>query len=134
MRNLPRFAAAAGAAVLLSFSLAACGGDGADAPTDASKDDFCEIFNADGDADYDQVVDDLKDVGTPEDIDGEAREGFEILIDKSGDLEDVDTEADFEEALGEEDAAKVTTFLTEAITLCTDIPELEDLPTDVPTS
>ena len=40
MTRIKRPGAAAGAAVLLAFSLTACGG----APDDASKDDFCDAF------------------------------------------------------------------------------------------
>ena len=115
MRTLPRLAAAAGAAVVLSFSLTACGG----APTDASTEDFCNALTS-GEDDVDKYIDKLEEVGTPEEIDGEAREGFEILLDKAKDLEDIESDEAAREELGEDDYAKVETFTTEAGELCAD--------------
>ncbi len=42
MTPLKRYVGAGSAAVLLAFSLTACGG----APTDASTEDFCDAFNS----------------------------------------------------------------------------------------
>ncbi|WP_028474536.1 lipoprotein [Nocardioides alkalitolerans] len=83
------------ALVLAAGSLSACGGGpGADAPTDASVDDFCAAFagivdylDEDGEtfqaADY---ADKLAEVGTPEDISDEARSGFELYVEAFEDL------------------------------------------------
>lgn len=83
------------ALVLAAGSLSACGGGpGADAPTDASVDDFCAAFasivdylDEDGEtfqaADY---ADKLVEVGTPEEISDEARSGFELYVEAFEDL------------------------------------------------
>ena len=98
MTRIKRAAGAAGAAVLLTFSLTACGG----APDDASKDDFCEVaLNETGD-DADAVNDwgdELEEVGTPEDIPDDARDGFELLVETAKDVDDddLDNEELFEE-------------------------------------
>ena len=100
MTRIKRPLVAAGAAALLALSLSACGGG---APTDASKKDFCEAVNDEdrekeyGEAalaeDYDKVADllheqadEVEKVGTPEDIPDDAREGFEITIEKAKDV------------------------------------------------
>ena len=134
MRNLPRAVAAAGAVVLLGLSLTACGSDGSDAPKNASKDEFCKVFNSDSD-DEDKVLDELKEVGTPKEIDGDAREGFEIFIDKYDDLKDLDSESEALKELGDEDGKKVSAFISEAIAFCVgdlEVPDLDDLESDLP--
>lgn len=104
MTPIKRYFGAAGAATLLALSLTACGGSGA--PTDASKDDFCEAFNSqydffsdfDAEASADEQADawvegfkeyaeNLEEVGTPEGISDEAREGFEITVEELKDLD-----------------------------------------------
>ncbi len=144
MSSIKRYVGAASAAVLLAFSLSACGDDSAsDAPTDASADDFCEAYNATSDTDEDasdsdkvdeahDQADKLIEVGTPEDIDDDAREGFEILVDAVADIEedDVDninnaeSEEDFRDAIGasEDDFEKVIAFLTYASEACAEAP------------
>jgi hypothetical protein len=111
MTPLKRPLAGAGAAVLLALSLTACGGG---APADASVEDFCNAVQGDNDdealgkavvdKDWDKVADLLKEqidaveeVGTPEDIPDDAREGFELQIDKAGDLSADDIEKAFED-------------------------------------
>ncbi|KRC53168.1 MULTISPECIES: hypothetical protein [unclassified Nocardioides] len=112
MTPMKRPLVAASATVLLALSLSACGG----APTDASKDDYCKAVNsfegnddlikAVTDEDWDKAADlvkdavgEIEDVGTPEDIPDDAREGFEIQIDAaegiSGD--------DFEKAMKDQE-------------------------------
>ena len=105
MTPMKRPLAAAGASVLLALSLSACGGG---APTDASKDDYCEaVQGASGnedftkaleDKDWDKIADlykdaaeDIEKVGTPDSISDEEREGFEIQVDtlKSIDADDI---------------------------------------------
>ncbi len=105
MTPLKRYVGAASAAVLLAFSLTACGG----APTDASTKDFCDTFDSatdifadidpEGDpADqagkvtdgYKEFADKLEETGTPENISDDAREGFEIFVEELGDLDEDD--------------------------------------------
>lgn len=103
MTRIKRPAVALGAAALLAVSLGACGG----APTDASKDEFCKVIDDQSvfenidleNPDEEEFVDAIKEqaekieeVGTPEDIPDDAREGWEITLDavKDLDADDVD--------------------------------------------
>ncbi len=143
MSPIKRFAGAASAAVLLGFSLTACGGGASDAPDDASTEDFCKAYNQTSDLDADASAEDqadeakeqaeeIIDVGTPEDISDEEREGFEIFVDaiKDLDADDVEkftgaeSEDDFKDALGasDDDYKKITAFLTYASTACAEAP------------
>ncbi|WP_435768976.1 hypothetical protein [Nocardioides sp. SYSU DS0651] len=94
--------AAAGTAVLLSLSVAACGES---APTDASEDEFCETYldtswqEGVGEEDFDaqeealqERADELEEVGTPEDIPDDAREGFEVQLEVLRDISAEDLE------------------------------------------
>lgn len=111
MTPIKRPLASAGAAALLALSLSACGGG---APTDASVEDYCkvtqdeaggeEFFKAIEDKDWDKVeelvkeqTDEVEEVGTPDDIPDDAREGFEIQLDTIKGL----NADDFEEAFNE---------------------------------
>lgn len=147
MTRFKRPAAAAGAAALLAFSLSACGGsDGADAPTDASKDEFCESWNAafekitatdepsdeDFEAFQDQVAD-LADVGTPDGISDEQREGFEVFIDAIADASTEDLNSDEIPGVSEDDSAKAEAFVEYAVTECTEIPDADELLEETPT-
>lgn len=131
MTPIKRPIAAAGAAVLLALSLSACGGG---APTDASKEDFCEVtqnesggeeaFKAISEEDWDKAADlikeqadEVEEVGTPEDIPDDAREGFEIQLDaaKSLDGDDIekafkDEEDPFEADLSDDEKDKVEAY------------------------
>lgn len=72
--------------VLIIGLTTGCGGApvGADAPTDADKAEFCKaIQGIDLGGSADDFADDLSEVGTPEGIPAEAREGFEIMIDNA---------------------------------------------------
>lgn len=87
----------------------------ASAPADAAQGEFCDayagLFKQMGQMDpqdNQQIIRgmkewaaDMKDVGTPEDIPDEAREGFEVML---GSIEEVDEEATQEEldALGDD--------------------------------
>jgi hypothetical protein len=81
--------------VALSGCLTACGGGSSgsagssgDAPTDASKDDFCGTLKGSGsDVKPSEVATKLKSVGTPSNIDASARQGFEVLVDKMSQLD-----------------------------------------------
>lgn len=121
MTPVKRIVGAGSAAVLLAFSLTACGG----APTDASKEDFCDAFNSaekifadiDPEAEakdqagdvtdaYKEFADKLEEVGTPDGISDDAREGFEIFVEELGDLDEDDVEKFLEDP--EKDIAEVS--------------------------
>ena len=121
MTSVKRIVGAGSAAVLLAFSLTACGG----APTDASKEDFCDAFNSaeeifadiDSEAEakdqagdvtdaYKEFADKLEEVGTPDGISDDAREGFEIFVEELGDLDEDDVEKFLEDP--EKDIAEVS--------------------------
>jgi hypothetical protein len=133
MTPIKRLAAAGSTAALLAFSLTACGGDAStdasqksSAPTDASTDDFCEAFNSSTDvfADIDpegepseqageavdafkEYADKLEKVGTPDGISDDEREGFEIIVEELGDLDEGEVEKYLEDPSGE-DIAQVS--------------------------
>lgn len=86
--------------VLVAGTAAGCGGG---PPTDASKDDFCGVFEdfnktvggMDADASQEDFVKAIKDVGkeleevgTPEDIPDDARRGFEKTLEMIDKIED----------------------------------------------
>lgn len=130
MTPIKRPLAAAGAAALLALTLTACGG----APADASVEDFCKVTQDDAggeefakaiqDEDWDKVeelvkeqADEVEEVGTPEDIPDDAREGFEIQLDAVSDLSADDYEKafkdnkdPFEEGLEKEEQEKVEAY------------------------
>ena len=139
MTSLKRYVGAGSAAVLLAFSLTACGG----APTDASTEDFCEAYNSSaeifadidpegdpseqaGDATeaYKEYAEKLEEVGTPENISDDARDGFETLVDELGDLDEDDVEKFLEDPsseiaqVSEEDEKKVDEFTEYASEEC----------------
>lgn len=173
MTPIKRPLAAAGAAALLALSLSACGG----APTDASVKDFCkvtqdeeggeEFFKAIEDKDWDKVeelvkeqADEVEEVGTPDDIPDDAREGWEIQLDtiKSFSADDWEEafkeqsdEDPFEKDLSSDEKKKVDAYTEyenktcddsdsddatsdEASDPSTDVPSIDpsDLPSDVP--
>lgn len=144
MTRIKRPAAALAAAVLLALSLTACGGDGDDgsanddegAPTEASEDEFCEVFREaesagedledddfDGQADLlNEYADKLDEIGTPEDIPDDARHGFEVLVEAFGDvrpddLEDEDAGKALEEKY-EDDREDVEAFFDYYLETC----------------
>ena len=132
-----------GAAVLLALSLSACSG----APTDASKTEFCATASdrswaeelgdePDGEAIVDGLESwgsDLEEVGTPEGIPDDAREGFDITVDYLDDLDadDFDNLEDVDPAddLSDDDQEKVEAFDAYVATTCVpdstsvDVPE-----------
>ncbi|MCP3420210.1 hypothetical protein [Nocardioides pinisoli] len=97
--------------VACSVVLAGCGGPGADAPRDASIEDFCaakswmvsegmDRFLADGLPSDDELVvlvhdwgAELARVGTPDNMSADARQGFEKLVARLEDLEANDVES-----------------------------------------
>jgi hypothetical protein len=143
MTSIKRFAAASSSAVLLAFSLTACGGGASDAPDDASKDDFCKAYNATSDLGDDASAEDqveeaqdqaekIIDVGTPEGISDDEREGFEFFVDAVKDINEDDVEKftkaesedEFKDAIGasDDDFKKVTAFLQYAVETCAEAP------------
>jgi hypothetical protein len=101
-----------GVVLLVGTVTSACGG-GAGAPSDASKDDFCEAANSlmsdlmpddlttaelPSDQDMAQAVEDwgsrMAEVGTPEDISDDARKGFESVVDQAEDIDAADFSMD----------------------------------------
>ena len=146
-------AASVGVVLLAVGALGACGddkdggsggGDASGPPTDASVADFCSIVNdaswAEGvdTSDNEAVVealqgwgDELAEVGTPEDIPDDAREGFELSLDQideleASDLEDKDALEDLEGKLSEDESAKVEAFTEYESETCAD--EVPDVP------
>lgn len=146
--TIKRPLAAAGATVLMAFALTACGGGASSAPTDASKDKFCDTYMAVGEdmsgepteEQWNKAKDQLKkleDVGTPKGISKDAREGFEIFLDAVSDL-DYDDAKDMDNSdsvpgVSKDDEKKVGEFFTYVATECMDMPDMSDLPTDIPT-
>jgi len=95
---------------LCSGLLFGCGGS----PDDASKADFCAAVDAVLDFDdFDEAQDaynELNDVGTPKDIGGDAREGFEISVDAVLDANDEDEARDAYDDLGADEKEQVEAF------------------------
>jgi hypothetical protein len=97
--------------VVCTALLAGCGGPGADAPEDASIEDFCaakswmvaegvDRFLADGLPSDDELVrlvhdwaEELERVGTPANMSPDARAGFESLVARLEGMESSDVEA-----------------------------------------
>jgi hypothetical protein len=137
LQPLRRRAAAVSSSLLLALALTACGGGGSDAggaPEDASTEDFCTTFAGFGD-DLDEddpaqaaeaaneIADELAEVGTPEDLGEEAREGFELFVEylgeiDEGDVEDLENSESPEDIFDDGDADAITAFFTEASTIC----------------
>ena len=111
-----RLGAAAGL-VIAATTLTACGGGaGSDAPEDASTDDFCNAIDptrAMGDLDMEEMAklsedeqkekakeilqewaEGLADVGTPENIPDDARQGYEEAVDQ---IDEIDWDASMDE-------------------------------------
>lgn len=174
MTPIKRPLAAAGAAVLFALTLTACGG----VPADASVEDFCKVTQDDAsqeelgkavqEEDWEKIeelikdqADEVEEVGTPEDISDDAREGFEIQLDaakevSADDLEKAfkDNENPFEEGLSDDEKEKVEAYTEYENETCDESdadsgsddatsdeatsdeatdPATEDLPTEIPT-
>ena len=97
-----------GAVLLVGAVTSACG-EGGGAPTDASKDGFCEAANSlmsdllpedlstpelPSDEDMAQAVKDwgsrMEEVGTPDDIPDDARKGFETVVEQAKEIDAAD--------------------------------------------
>jgi hypothetical protein len=99
--------------LLTAGLLAGCGGDSA--PADASEADFCEgygnLFTKLADMDPEdpstgiramkEWASDMEEVGTPEDMPDDAREGFETMLEQIGQIDEDATQKELEE-LGED--------------------------------
>ncbi|WP_309649265.1 hypothetical protein [Nocardioides sp.] len=132
----------AGAASVLALVLAGCGGGGASgAPTDASQDEFCEKYTTGFLNAFEEIdpeaseqeqaeaileslktwADDMSEVGTPDDMSDEARDGFELTIESiqdlnADDLQDEEAMAELEDELSGDDkeaAAALQTYVTD---------------------
>lgn len=123
---MKRIALISASLVLVGGMASACG----NSPEDADKDEFCKaadnFFASENEDDFNDNKDELKDVGTPEEIDGDAREGFEFVVDLDWD--------DREDEPSDDDMEKATAFFEKYGELCGggDVPEtdLEETPTD----
>jgi len=117
------------AAVLAALSLAACGGS----PDDASAEDFCDVWTDDrGNTveDVHEAAETLEDVGTPEDIEDAARDGFTVFVEVLADvdqdvidaMEEVSAETGLVDLYGidEDEAADVLAFFEYANSTCVD--------------
>lgn len=139
--NLKRSLAAGATVVIAAFSLTACGGGASGAPEDASKDDFCNAYTdssamESGTTDPKDMLkamqdgaDKLEEVGTPEGIPDDAREGFETYVDEIKDLDedDLDNPEDSNK-VSDDDADKVMAFTKYAGETCGDA--MSEMPTD----
>lgn len=92
-----------------ALTLTGCGSDpdGSTAPTEASKGEFCEVVSSLDPSDADRVVDDLLETGTPAGIPGDARAGFEVMIEKAT-----------EDSISDADQEKVAAFLAYVTDTC----------------
>ena len=96
--------------VLVAGTAAGCGGG---APSDASTGDFCGAITKIGEASAGAVGEepteeqikavkeafaDFEDVGTPEGIPDDAREGFELIVESVADVDDDASAEDLEKA------------------------------------
>lgn len=105
--------------LLVGAATAACAGSGSGAPSDASEDGFCEAANSlltdlmpddmsvpevPSDEDMAQAVKDwgtrMEEVGTPEGISDDARDGFEAVLAQIEEIEASDFSAENLEELG----------------------------------
>lgn len=129
--------------ILMSGVLVGCGGG--DAPTDASKADFCETYvdtdalteeDATG-ADVRDWADNLEETGTPEDISDDARKGFEVFLEAAKDIDEDAKADDIEEPdVSAEEEKQLEAFGEYVGTTCTEemqkkmeeeMPELPDM-------
>jgi hypothetical protein len=124
----------AGLALVIG-SLTGCGGDdggggGSSASDHASKEDFCEAFNGFFDKVVSKAADadsadliaalkewaaDIEDVGTPDEMPEDARNGFELFIDQAKDIDDGATLEDLQnlgQDLSEDDQEDGEAFST----------------------
>lgn len=112
--------------LLVAGTAVGCGG----APTDASKEDFCEAYTdtsalqeaGEGDKLGEKIQDygkGLEDVGTPKDISDDERDGFEVYVDALKDVDDDATAEDLQEPdVSKDDEKKAEKFTEYAQKKC----------------
>ena len=120
--------------LLVAGTATACGGD--DAPSDASKEDFCataiDMNGLETPKDVKDYAEKLEDVGTPEDMSDGERKGFDLFIETANKLDDDTTEEDASklvEDLSEDEQKDFEAFTTYLTKTCAE-ELLGDLPTD----
>jgi hypothetical protein len=150
-------------AVLVLGGMAGCGGSSSDsgssAPDSASTDEFCEAFSSlftevmaeAGTGDMSKAVsaikewaENMQEVGTPDDMPEEARDGFEVFVDAASEIDENATLEDLQDLggdLSEADQEAGDAFGDWATETCpvplpgpTDLPSeiASDLPTEMP--
>ena len=122
--------------LLVAGTASACGGD--DAPSDASKEDFCgaakEITGLETGKDVKDFAEKLEDVGTPEDMSDDERKGFDLFIETANKLKDDSTEEDatkLGEDLSADEEKDIEAFTTYLAKTC--VKELQEVVPDAPT-
>ena len=109
---------------LMAASLVLVAGGATACSNSASKDEFCNgyedfikaLFKAEGDNYGEQLKDaasEFEDVGTPDDIPDDAKEGLEIVMEKIQEIDDDATAEDvqnLDEDLSEDDQKKADAF------------------------
>ena len=121
----PRILVAA-MALGVATCLTACGGSSSSGASAASKEDFCRTFDRLGSGNTPaHAADELRAVGTPDDIGTTAQHGFEVLIDHLRDLP-AGTQprqvTQMVQGLSAADAADVRAFITYYASECQDVP------------
>lgn len=122
--------------LLLLGPLTGCGAEGGDsAPGDATEEEFCAayagLFSNFGSLDpgdteagvraFREWAAEMEQVGTPEDIPAEARDGFEVMVDSIQEIDPDATEEDLERLgreLSEGDQQSGEAFVTYATETC----------------
>jgi hypothetical protein len=139
-------------AAALVAVLAGCGGgDAGSAPDNASTEDFCdaylsmldEMMTMDPESD-DAVTairewgEKLEEVGTPEDIPDDARDGFEVILEALSELDEDSTQQDLEDLGGdlsaeEEQASEAFgEYVTETCPMeMPEMPDMDDLESEM---
>ncbi|NYG58230.1 hypothetical protein BJ980_001153 [Nocardioides daedukensis] len=121
--------------------------DAKDAPTNASKDEFCEVAEEYGDLEDDEwedasdIADEAAEVGTPEDIPEDARRGFLVALEILGEAKDEEDAERLSEDRSAADQKDLTAFFMYVGTTCAAEPGVtqspsglpSDLPSDLPT-
>jgi hypothetical protein len=73
--------------VLLALTVSACGSGAADAPKDASMEDFCKVYmtllHIHDDKSMDRWAAQLGEVGTPPGVSDRQRRGFEYVVEET---------------------------------------------------
>ena len=139
MKLAPATTALAAGALLLTGLLSACGGgDDSDkdssttpgqastAPRDAKTSEFCTVYGdivKSGASDLkaaQSAVKKLTDVGTPDDMDADARAGYEVMIDTIEGAKSDDELTTLGQKLSKDQTAKLVAFSQYVSTTCAD--------------